>query len=513
MNKRKIRKENRGITLIALVITIIVLLILAGVAIATLTGDNGILNQAGNSKEATKKAQAEEEVNLALANLRIEESQRNMTQDEKVEALLEDLRQFYPEQQPASTVSMEGTGFLINHRGYEFNDFDAKEWDKTATPEDCFYWESDNPNDEGYGKVIGYTEKIENYPKIRFPSRCTQITLSSSLDYDGVTAENSRAFTNNILKAEIPGTLTSIGDWAFGHPAQESFQKLEEVVIEYGLTSIGEGAFHGCTSLDSIIIPSSVTSIGRQAFGYCTNLSSITIPNSVTTIGERAFYSCRKLSNITISDNVTTVGLSIFEDTAWYNNQPDGLIYVGKVAYEYKGTMPSNTSIQIKEDTIGIGDYAFDNYTNLSSITIPESVTTIGQGAFSNCTSLSSITIPESVTTIGERAFLNCTSLGSIVIPDSVSRIEKDTFSGCTNLKNITISKNVTYIGEAAFANCTKLSNIIIWQSVNELGYRTFQGWKDTQNINIEANKVPSEWHDNWNYGCSANIVYAYTGE
>ena len=59
------KSKNKGITLIALVITIIVLLILAGVTIATLTGDNGILTQAQNAKERTEEAEKEEKTNLA----------------------------------------------------------------------------------------------------------------------------------------------------------------------------------------------------------------------------------------------------------------------------------------------------------------------------------------------------------------------------------------------------------------------------------------------------------------
>lgn len=59
------KKEN-GITLIALVITIIVLLILAGVSIAMLTGDNGILNKATDASEKTLAAEAEEAIKLAV---------------------------------------------------------------------------------------------------------------------------------------------------------------------------------------------------------------------------------------------------------------------------------------------------------------------------------------------------------------------------------------------------------------------------------------------------------------
>ena len=65
-NKKTLKRKERGITLIALVITIIVLLILAGVSIAMLTGENGILTQATNAKESTDKATEEEKVNMAV---------------------------------------------------------------------------------------------------------------------------------------------------------------------------------------------------------------------------------------------------------------------------------------------------------------------------------------------------------------------------------------------------------------------------------------------------------------
>ena len=76
-------KSEKGITLIALVITIIVLLILAGISIAMLTGDNGILNKVTTAKEETIKAQYEEELNLVITEMRTDaickNEQFNMT--------------------------------------------------------------------------------------------------------------------------------------------------------------------------------------------------------------------------------------------------------------------------------------------------------------------------------------------------------------------------------------------------------------------------------------------------
>ena len=168
---------------------------------------------------------------------------------------------------------------------------------------------------------------------------------------------------------------------------------VKKIVIEDGVTSIGDYAFRGCSSLTSITLPDSVTSIGDCAFVFCVGLSSITLPDSVTSIGDSAFKNCSSLTSITIPDRVTSI-------------EP----------------------------------YAFDNCSSLTSITIPNSVTSIGASAFYNCRSLTSITIPDRVTSIESRAFTGCSSLTSITIPDSVTSIGESAFSNCSSLQTISLS-------------------------------------------------------------------------
>ena len=251
-----------------------------------------------------------------------------------------------------------------------------------------------------------------------------------------VTSIGGGAFYNckALTSITIPNSVTSIGYQAF-----YNCKALTSITIPNSVTSIGRGAFSGCSGLTSITIPNSVTSIGYQAFYNCKALTSITIPNSVTSIGSGAFSGCSGLTSITIPNSVTSIGYEVFHGTKWYDNQPDGLIYEGKVLYAYKGTMPSNTKIDIKEGTTRIAGGAFSDCSGLTSITIPNSVTSIGTYAFYKCSYLTSITIPNSVTSIGYQAFNNCKALTSITCEASTPPNCEESYCFTTINKSIPV--------------------------------------------------------------------------
>ena len=228
--------------------------------------------------------------------------------------------------------------------------------------------------------------------------------LTWTLDADG---------TLNISGTGAMKDYNAVGNLS---PATQKKDSVKKVVIEKGVTSIGNDAFHNCNSLTSITIPDSVTSIGSFAFDSCSSLTNITIPDSVIGIGSSAFCDCSSLTSIVIPNSVTSIGSYAFDDCK------------------------NLTSITIPDSVTSIGNKAFSGCRSLTSITIPDSVTSIGSSAFSECRSLTSITIPDNVTSIGYFAFFNCSSLTSITIPDSVTSIGEAAFSDCTNLKTISLS-------------------------------------------------------------------------
>ena len=267
--------------------------------------------------------------------------------------------------------------------------------------------------------------------------------------------------------------------------------------VAFSVTSIGTWAFSGCSGLTSVTIPSSVTTIEGSAFFGCSGLTSVTIPSSVTSIGIQSFYGCFGLTSVTIPSSVTSIGSGAFSGTAWLNNQSDGVVYAGNVAYTYKGSMPVGSAIHLREETVGIADRAFSNCINMISIDIPNSVTTIGSAAFQDCTGLTSITIPNSVTSISNSAFSGCTGLTSITIPNSVTSIGSSAFSNCIGLTTFTIPNSVTSIGGSAFSGCTGLTSITIPNSVTSIGGSAFDGCTGITSVALNCKEIGSCFSSN----------------
>ena len=251
------------------------------------------------------------------------------------------------------------------------------------------------------------------------------------------------------------GTLTISGTgamedyfyWDTASPWSAWAEQIKTLVVESGVTGIGESAFEDCTSLTTVTLSDTVSSLAPRAFSNCISLTEITIPKGVTAISDSAFYNCTGLTCVNLPEKLKTIDA-----------------------------------------------YAFSRCAGLKEIQIPETVTEIGYYAFYRCTSLTELTLADSVEKMGKSAFEGCTSLTRVELPAQLAGIASRAFCDCTSLSSIYIHKNLTGISADAFKNCESLSNIYYegteaqWQAVSVASPAQIQ----TVNVHFNSQGIPA---------------------
>lgn len=238
--------------------------------------------------------------------------------------------------------------------------------------------------------------------------------LTCVLDSDGVlTISGTGTMDNNDILDSSP------------HVWVNHRESITKVVIEEGVTSIGNFAFRWCKNITEFSLPDSLTSIGQGAFAFCEKITSIRIPANVEWIGKYAFEWNPPLRDVYITD------LDAWMNIEFADEQSNPLYWATNL---YLNGDPV-TEVVIPEGTTYIAPYLFSTAT-LEKVVIPESVTKIGVGAFSE-SSLTEVTIPAGVPHIENRAFYYCKKLASIKISNSITGIGDWAFADCDNLKDI----------------------------------------------------------------------------
>ena len=363
------------------------------------------------------------------------------------------------------------------------------------------------------------------------------VVIPSTVTYSGttytVTAVSDYGFNDarDITSVSIPGTVTSLGNRAFGDchgltkiTFEESSQPLSIVCGYYGsfqscdadksvyayrnltpneeyspfyevtsvtvggkATTVANGLFKGQNKMTSITIGNSVTSIGKQAFYDCGDSEGVVelvlqIGNSVTKIDTDAFYSCESLRSLTL---------------------PSTMKLVDNCAFQYSGIY----SIVIPAAVDSIGDRAFGDCHNLADIRIEncdrplkmkegyygpfnysdaEKTVYIGRdlkltengNPFINPTS---VVFSDNVTTINKKLFYGSKTLTSITIGSGVTSIGDNAFYECGDDEGVyemtlSMGKNVTSIGGNAFYSCEALKTVTLPSSLKLIGGSAFAG-------------------------------------
>lgn len=241
------------------------------------------------------------------------------------------------------------------------------------------------------------------------------------------------------------GTLTISGSGEMLYPTGGCVPWLEmrpsitRVVVEEGITTLGDSAFAECTQLVDVSLASSITRFKKDAFFGCSALEAIELPQGLADLGWRTFHGCGVLERIVLPDALTSIDSSVFRGCS------------------------SLREINIPDGVTSIGEESFENCTSLQSIAIPN-VKTIGRYAFRDCTALESVTLEEGLERIGDGAFTNCTALRNIVFPGSVQQYCQ--FIGCDNLDTVTVKQGISTVH---FSGCDSLNTLHLPESLNYL--------------------------------------------
>lgn len=413
---KKLKNKN-GVTLIALAVTIIIMLILAGVTISMLTGNSGITTKASKAKTKSYLANIKEEYELYLSEKRMDDEY--------------DLDTLYANDK---TIRYEGNevGTGIAEICSSIKKGDEKKFEIIKGK---IYYVSQDKNVIPIAVELGFSIN---------PYEITDSGVLKSSSMNLYLVDND----GHLDLSEYEGKIKTIEAGAFSKVEIESgINPLQSIVLPKGITTIGDDAFSYNTSLTSIKIPNTVTSIGKRAFQGCTNLTSIEIPDTVTYIGDYCFSGCNRLQKIKLSKKIQTINQRLLQGCS------------------------SLTEIEIPEGVKSIGYAAFSSCSKLTTITLPASLTSLSGAAIARLNRLTEIKIADGNNSFkfengillskdGKTMYMALLTLTEINVPNGVVSIVGDTLSGSSATKIIlpdTVSSNLS---GTVFNGMNKLSTI-----------------------------------------------------
>lgn len=233
--------------------------------------------------------------------------------------------------------------------------------------------------------------------------------------------------SDGVLTVYGSGNMKNYG-YGGNQPWISYADQITSIVIEDGVTAVGDGAFMGLTKLESVTLPDTgLTKIGEAAFYGCSSLMEIDIPDSVYTVFDYTFKNCTSLESVRLSKILIKVGQGAFENCTSLAN-----IFI-----------PTNANI--------IGSWSFKGCTGLVEADMQwADATEIREGAFKNCSSLTNIILPADIQTLGDSCFYGIAAT-DFTVPETVTEVGPWCFARAYSLSVIRFEGNAPTIGEGAF--------------------------------------------------------------
>ncbi len=272
-------------------------------------------------------------------------------------------------------------------------------------------------------------------------------------------------------------TLTISGEGAMSNyssdntPWEQYKDTIRKLVIEDGVSVIGDRAFQNCTALTEVTLPAGAESIGRYAFAACTALTEIALPEGLQTVGAYAFQNCTALTEVTLREGLLKLDNSCFYGCAALKDLdlPNSLTTLGNSVF--RGCASLNRVV-IGPAVEQIGNFIVLDVTGLTQITVSAEnghfIAVDGILYTKDMKRLISVpnawhggvlSIPEGVETIAAGALQGCEGITAVTLPASLRVIENHSFRR-TGIHTVTIPAGVTEIQSSAFANIVGLTEI-----------------------------------------------------
>ena len=317
-----------------------------------------------------------------------------------------------------------------------------------------------------------------------------------------VCLAGSMAYTTRVTAEETAvtytyenGTLTFRGTGAIEkqtdgeeNPWRSYKDTATNLVIEVGITEIGDSAFYGFTKLQKISLPKGLKLLGDNCFEKCSSLTSVDIPRRVTTWRDYCFKDCTSLTSVSI-------GRVLQEDTVAVGENP----FLGDKALESITVETGHPYLYVQDHALVCrSKYGWntlvtypEGLTDLSYC-IPEGVDTVGDMAFAGNQSLQSLSMKSSVTRIEGRAFWNMTSLKEIRFSDNITSIDWNEYTsdgfvgalyGCENVEQIILPRHLRSLGGVAFGTCGKLKGLVLPANIKEFNTGAVYGCSNLEKI------------------------------